>query len=43
MDTFSILGNSKCKRLSVPDLKDAYHSIRTLEKSKQYFGILFNF
>ena len=27
-DTFSVLGNSKCKVLSVLDLKDAFHSLR---------------
>ena len=30
-DTFSVLGNSKCKVLSVLDLKDAFHSLRLLE------------
>ena len=39
-DTFSILGNSKCKVLSVLDLKDAFHSLRLLEESKRYCGIL---
>ena len=27
-DTFSVLGNLKCKVLSVLDLKDAFHSLR---------------
>ena len=27
-DTFSVLGNSKCKVLSLLDLKDAFHSLR---------------
>ena len=33
-DTFSVLGNSKCKVLSVLDLKDAFHSLRLSENSK---------
>ena len=39
-DTFSVLGNSKCKVLSVLDLKDAFHSLRLSENSKRYYGIL---
>ena len=39
-DTFSVLGNSKCEVLSVLDLKDAFHSMRLLEDSKRYCGIL---
>ena len=39
-DTFTTLGNSKCKVLSVLDLKDAFHSLRWSEKSKKYCGIL---
>ena len=39
-DTFSVLGNSKCKVLSVLDLKDAFHSLRLSENSKRYCGIL---
>ena len=39
-DTFSMLGNSKCKVLSVLDLKDAFHSLRLSENSKRYCGIL---
>ena len=39
-DMFSMLGNSKCKVLSVLDLKDAFHSLRLLENSKKYCGIL---
>ena len=27
-DTFSVLGSSKCKVLSVLDFKDAFHSLR---------------
>ena len=30
-DTFSVLGSSKCKVLSVLDLKDAFHSLRLLQ------------
>ena len=33
-DAFSVLGNSKCKVLSVLDLKDAFHSLRLLEDSE---------
>ena len=40
MDTYSVLGRSKCEVLSVLDLKDAFHSLRLLEKSKKYCGIL---
>ena len=39
-DTFSVLGNSKCKVLSVLDLKDAFHSLRLSENSRRYCGIL---
>ena len=39
-DTFSVLGSSKCKVLSVLDLKDAFHSLRLSENSKRYCGIL---
>ena len=39
-DTFSVLGSSKCKVLSVLDLKDAFHSLRLSENSKKYCGIL---
>ena len=39
-DTFSVLGNSKCKVLLVLDLKDAFHSLRLLEDSKKYCSIL---
>ena len=31
-DTFSVLGSSRCKVLSVLDLKDAFHSLRLSEK-----------
>ena len=39
-DTFLVLGNSKCKVLSVLDLKDAFHLLRLSENSKKYCGIL---
>ena len=39
-DTFTLLGSSKCKVLSVLDLKDAFHSLRLTENSKKYCGIL---
>ena len=39
-DTFSVLGNFKCEVLSVLDLKDTFHSLRLLEDSKRYCGIL---
>ena len=39
-DTFSVLGNSKCEVLSVLDLKDAFYSLRLLENSRKYCGIL---
>ena len=39
-DPFSVLGSSRCKVLSVLDLKDAFHSLQLLENSKRYWGIL---
>ena len=39
-DTFSMLGSSRCKVLSVLDLKDAFHSLRLSENSKRYCAIL---
>ena len=39
-DTFPLLGSSKCEVLSVLDLKDVFHSLRLIEKSKKYCGIL---
>ena len=39
-DTFLVLGNLKCKGLSVLDLKDAFHSLRLLKDSKRYCSIL---
>ena len=38
--TFSVLGNSKCKVLSVLDLKNAFHSLKLSENSRKYCGIL---
>ena len=42
-DTFSVLGGSRCKVLLVLDLKDAFHSLRLLENSKRFSGILLYF
>ena len=39
-DVLSILGNSKCEVMSCVDIKDAYHSIPLMQKSKEYCGIL---
>ena len=39
-DIFSVLGSSRCEVLLVLDLKDAFHSLRLLENSKRYCGIL---
>ena len=39
-NTFSMLGSSRCEVLSVLDLKNAFHSLRLLENSKRYCGIL---
>ena len=41
-DTFTLLGSSKCEVMSVLDLKDAFHSLKLSEKSKNtlvYFHI----
>ena len=38
--TFMLLGGSKCKELSVLNLKDVFHSLRLTEISKKYCGIL---
>ena len=35
-DVLSILGNSECEVVSCVDIKDAYHSLRLTEKSKEY-------
>ena len=39
-DVLSILGNSECEVVSCVDIKDAYHSIKLTEKSKEYCRIL---
>ena len=39
-DTFSVLGSSRCEVLSVLGLKDAFYSLRLLENSKIYCGML---
>ena len=39
-DMFSMLGISKCKVMSVLDLKDAFHSLQLMENSKKFCGIL---
>ena len=39
-DTFALLGSFKCEVMSVLDLKDAFHSLRLLEKSQKYCSIL---
>ena len=39
-DTFSMLCSSKCKVMSVLDLKDAFHSLRLTENSKKFCSIL---
>ena len=36
----NLSGNSECEVVSCVDIKDAYHSIRLTEKSKEYCGIL---
>ena len=35
-----MLGGSKCEVMSVLDLKDAFHSLRLMENSKKFCGIL---
>ena len=35
-----MLGSSKCKVMSVLDLKDAFHSLQLTENSKKFCGIL---
>ena len=40
IDTFSVLGSSKCEVLSILDLKDAFHSLRLSENLRKYCGIL---
>ena len=38
--TFSVLGSSRCKVLSVLDLEDVLHPLRVLENSQRYYGML---
>ena len=40
VDFILILGNSMCENLSCIDLKDAQHSLRLRERSKEFCGIL---
>ena len=39
-DILQILGNSKCETISCIDLQDAFHSLRLMERSKEFCGIL---
>ena len=39
-DIYSILGNSCCQVMSCNDIKDAYHSIRLNQRSKEFCRIL---
>ena len=39
-DIYLVLGSSRCERLSVLDLKDAFHFLRHSENSKRFFEIL---
>ena len=39
-DTFSVLSSSRCEVLLVLGLKETFHSLRLLENSKRYCGIL---
>ena len=39
-DIFSVLGSSRYEVLLILDLKDAFHSLRLLENSKRFCGIL---
>ena len=39
-NVLSILGHSECEVVSCVDIKDAYHSIKLTEKSKEYCSIL---
>ena len=38
--TFLMLGSSKCEVMSILDLKDTFHSLRMMENSKKFCGIL---
>ena len=40
METFSVLGSSRCEVMIVLDLKDAFHLVRLSENSKRYCCIL---
>ena len=35
-DTFSVLGSSRCKVLSVLDLKDTFHSLQISENLRNF-------
>ena len=39
-DVFSTLGKAKCEVMSCVDIKDAFHSIKLNERSKEFCGIL---
>ena len=39
-DTFSMIGSSNCEVMSLLDLKDDFHSLRLMENSKKFCGIL---
>ena len=39
-DIFNILGHSHCEVMSCVDIKDAFHSIKLNEQSKEFCGIL---
>ena len=39
-DTFALLGSSKCEVISVLDSKDDFPSLRLMENSEKYCGIL---
>ena len=39
-DTFALLGSFRCEVMSLPHLKDVFHSLRLTENSKRYCGIL---
>ena len=42
-DILQILGNLKCETLSCSDLKDAFYSLRLMERLKEFCGILLYF
>ena len=39
-DTILMLGSSQCEVMSVLDMKDAFHSLRLMDNSKKFCGIL---